>query len=71
MSVDEKRVMVRGLEKEETKKDLRWVNEKAMKSLQDKELHEFVTRRSLNLFTALKIDTDFLQLDPSSWTEDC
>jgi hypothetical protein len=71
VSLEDKRAMTSALAKPETKKDLRKVNCKTIQSFQEKQLHDFVTRRSLNLFTALKIDTIFLQEDPAGWNEHC
>ena len=40
-----------------------------MHSFQHCVLSDFVTERSLNLFTALKIDRSFLSTDPDEWAE--
>jgi hypothetical protein len=59
--------MVSALRKPHNKIDLRRVDPKAIRTFQDKTLSEFVTQRSLNLFTALKLGQDFLSSDPETW----
>jgi hypothetical protein len=65
---DEKRLIVAALGKPENKKDLRRVDPKAVKFFQQTALSYFATKRSLNLLTALKLDSDFLASDPTAWT---
>ena len=59
--------MVSAFNKPQNKIDLRRVDPKTIKTYQEKTLSEFVTQRSMHLFTALKLSRDFLSLDPETW----
>ena len=61
--------MVNALKKPKMQQDLRRVDAKAITSFQIKTLSDFVTERSLNLFTAMRIDPAFLSGDPLTWLE--
>lgn len=65
---DEKKAIVAGLQKTEMKNDIRRVDPKSVDCFQAKTLADFVTKRSLNLFQALKLDSNFLSSDPATWS---
>ena len=65
----EKSAMVHALKKQKMQHDLRRVDPKKITTFQTKTLSDFVTERSLNLFTAMRIDPTFLTADPSTWLE--
>jgi len=47
--------------------DLRRLDPKTVQFFQATTLSDFVTKQSLNLFTALKLSSDFLSTDPGTW----
>jgi len=63
----EKRLIVAVLSNPEGKTDLRRVDPKSVKCFREMTVSQFVTKRSLNLFTALKLDQTFLSTDPDVW----
>ena len=63
----EKEAMIAALKKPSSKTDLRRVDPKSITAFQAKTLSDFVTERSMNLFTALKIDPKFFSDDPATW----
>ena len=63
----EKEAMIAALKKPSSKTDLRRVDPKSITEFQAKTLSDFVTERSMNLFTALKIDLKFSSDDPATW----
>jgi len=64
---DEKRMIVAALSNPEGMTDLRRVDPKCVKCFREKSLSQFVTKKSLNLFTALKLEQGFLSTDPDVW----
>lgn len=66
---EEKRKIVLGLQKPCGAKDLRRFDAKGVRSFQSMALSDFVSERSRNLFTALKLDTSFLSVDPTEWKD--
>ena len=64
---EEKKVMVSALNKPQNKTDLRRVDPKTIKTYQEKTLSDFMTQRSMHLFTSLKLSQDFLSSDPETW----
>ena len=65
----EKAAMVDAFKKPKMQHDLRRVDLKTIAAFQTKILSDFVTDRSLNLFTAMRIDPAFLTGHPSTWLE--
>lgn len=65
----EKAAMVDAFKKPKMQHDLRRVDSKTIAAFQTKTLSDFVTDRSLNLFTAMRIDPAFLTGHPSTWLE--
>jgi hypothetical protein len=63
----EKEAMIVALKKPPMKTDLRRVDSKLVDNFQVKTLSDFVTQRSMNLFTALKIEPIFLTYNPAAW----
>ena len=63
----EKEAMIAGLKRPPMKTDVRRVDPKSIAEFQTNTLSDFVTERSMNLFTALKIDPTFLVDDPATW----
>lgn len=63
----EKRSIVSALSKTQNTADLRRVDAKIIQTFQDKTLSDFVTQRSMNLFTAFKLSQNFLPSDPETW----
>ena len=59
--------MIAALKRSQMKADLRRVDPKSIAAFQAQTLSDFVTERSMNLFTALKIDPTFLTDDPATW----
>src|SRR2546425_162691 len=64
----EKEAMIAALKRPSMKTDLRRVDSKSIAEFQSKTLSDFVTERSVNLFTALEIDPTFLIDDPATWS---
>jgi len=64
---DEKRMIVAALLNPESKTDLRRVDPKCVKCFREKSLSQFVTKKSLNLSAALKLERSFLLTDPDAW----
>jgi hypothetical protein len=64
---DEKRQIVAALSTPVGNVDLRRVDPKSIKCFRERTLSQFVTKRSMNLFTALKLDQSFLSSDPDVW----
>jgi hypothetical protein len=64
----EKRNIIAAFKKPERKKDLRRVNAKST-NFTSKSLSDFATKRSLNLFKALKIPVALLNCDPGAWEQ--
>ena len=67
VNTPEKKLIVAALKRPAKKSDLRRVDPKTVKCFQKTTLSEFTTKRSLNLFTALKLNKDFLSADPEIW----
>ena len=63
----EKMAIVAAFEKPERNDDLRRIDPKMIPPFQATTLSEFVTKRSLHLFTALKLSRDFISVDPATW----
>ena len=63
----EKEAMIAALKLPPMKTDLRRVDLKLLAYFQDKTLSDFVTQRSMNLFTTLKIDPIFVTYNPAAW----
>ena len=68
IAVEVKKDVVISLEKPEMKEDVRRVHVPASHAFKGRQLAEFVTRRSLNLFCALKLSKEFLKSDPETWS---
>ena len=62
-----KEVMIAALKRPPIKTHVRRVDPKSIAEFQAKTLSDFVTERSVNLFTALKIHPDFLAVGPATW----
>lgn len=68
----EKKAMVQALKKPGLKMDIRRADAKSVQSFQSMTLSDFVTEKSLNLFTALKIDPTCVTVtDESSSFDGC
>ena len=65
----EKAAMVDALRKPVMEQDVRRVDAKTITAFRTKTLSDFVTERSWNLFTVMRIDPAFLAGDPSTWLE--
>ena len=64
----EKVVMIDALKKPSTKPDYRRLEPKSIDIFQSKTLSDFGTEKSLNLFTAFKINHACLSGSPSTWS---
>lgn len=65
----EKKAMVTALQKPKLQENVRRVDPNSVASFQAKSLSDFVTKNSLNLFTALRIDPSCLQGSPATWCQ--
>jgi len=65
----EKVAIIAALKKPKMQDDLRRVDPKTISTFRTKTLSDFVTERSLNLFTAMRIDPAFLSEDTSTWPD--
>ena len=59
--------MIAVLKKQLMKLDFRKLNTQSIEQSQNKTLLNFVPKRSINLLTAFRIDTTFLNDDPITW----
>ena len=63
----EKEAMIAALKRPPMKTNVRRVDPKSIEEFQAKTSSDFGTERSMNLFTAFKIDPDFLAVDHVTW----
>ena len=68
VSTEEKKSMVVALTKPGQPRNIRRVDSKLIQSSQATTLSDYVTKSSENLFSSLKIDSTFLDSDPSTWS---
>lgn len=67
VSANEKRMIVAALSTPAFEVDLRRADPKSINCFRERTLSQFVTKRSMNLFMALKLDQSFVSSDPNVW----